>query len=109
MSMVKQLALRSVHKVSEIKKKRKKKQTNCFTCANNVWSPAKFIINNNAKMPVLVNLFNMTVFKTKIKVKRAKLIFFCLVVSSILFVFAGYKIMALLSHQSDASFMLLCI
>ena len=32
-----------------------------------MWSPAKFIINNNAKVPVLINLFNMTVFKTKIK------------------------------------------
>ena len=32
-----------------------------------MWSPAKFIINNNAKVPVLMNLFNMTVFKTKIK------------------------------------------
>ena len=72
-----------------------------------MWSPAKFIVNNNAKVPVLMNSFNMTVFKTKIKVKRAKLIF-CLVVSIILFVFAGCKIMALLSHQSEASFMLLC-
>ena len=36
----------------------------------------KFIISNNAKLPVLMNLFNMTVFKTKIKVKRAKLMFF---------------------------------
>ena len=51
------------------------KKKNCFTYANNVWSPAKFIINNNAKVPVLMNLFNRTVFKTKIKVKRAKLMF----------------------------------
>ena len=47
------------------------------------------------------------VFKTKIKVKRVKRMF-CLVSSSIRFVFAGCKIMALLSYQSDASFMLLC-
>ena len=40
-----------------------------------MWSPAKFIINNNAKMPVLMNLLNMTVFKSKIKVKLAKLMF----------------------------------
>ena len=48
---------------------------NCFTNASNVWSPANFIIDNNAKVPVLMNLFNMAVFKTKIKVKRAKLMF----------------------------------
>ena len=40
-----------------------------------MWSPGKFIINNNAMVPVLMNLFNMAVFKTKIKVKRAKLMF----------------------------------
>ena len=39
-----------------------------------MWSPAKFI-SNNAKVPVLMNLFNKTVFTTKIKVKRAKLMF----------------------------------
>ena len=33
---------------------------------------------------------------------------FCLVASSILFVFAGCKIIAFLSHQSDTSFMLFC-
>ena len=33
-----------------------------------MWWPAKFIINNNAKVPVLTNLFSMTVFETKIKV-----------------------------------------
>ena len=38
-----------------------------------MWSPAIFIINNNAKVPVLMNLFNMSVIKTKIKVKWAKL------------------------------------
>ena len=59
-------------------------------------------------VPVLMNLFNMTVFKTKIKVKRAKLMFLPVVSSIPFFVFAGCKIMALLSHQSDASFMLLC-
>ena len=47
---------------------------------------------------MLMKLFNMTVFKTKIKEKRAKLIF-CLLAGSILLVFAGRKIMALLSHQ----------
>ena len=31
-----------------------------------MWSPAKFINNNNAKVPVLMNFFNMAVFKTKI-------------------------------------------
>ena len=72
--MVKQFALRSVHKVSELCQQIKF-FSNCFTDANNVWSPAKFIINNNAKVPVLMNLFSMTVFKTKIKVKRAKLMF----------------------------------
>ena len=41
-----------------------------------MWSSAKFIINNNAKVPVLMNLFSMSVIKTKIKVKRAKLMFF---------------------------------
>ena len=40
-----------------------------------MWSPGKFIINNNARVPVLMNLFNMTVFKTKTEVKRAKLMF----------------------------------
>ena len=75
-----------------------------FYICSNVWSPAKFITNNNAKVPMLMNLFNMTVFKTKIKVKRAKLMF----LPCIRFVFAGCKIMALSSHQSDASLMLLC-
>ena len=60
--------------------------------------------SSNAKVSVLMNLFNVTVFKTK-----AKLMFLprTLEASSILFVFAGCK-MALLSPQSDASFMLLC-
>ena len=38
-------------------------------------SPDKFIINNNAKVPVLMNLFSMTVFKTKVKDKREKQMF----------------------------------
>ena len=66
MSMVKQLALRSVHKVSAFE--------TVLHVPVIVWSPAKFIISNNAKVPVLMNLFSMTVFKTKSKVKRAKLI-----------------------------------
>ena len=41
---------------------------NCFTNANNVLSPAKLV-------PVFMNLFNMTVFKTKIEVNQAKLMF----------------------------------
>ena len=69
MNMVKQLALRSVHNMSELRQHIKIFFFfNCFT-----WSPAKLIINNNAKVPVLMNLFNVTVFKTKIKVKREKL------------------------------------
>ena len=31
-----------------------------------MWSPAKFVINNNAKVPVLMNLFNMSIFKIKV-------------------------------------------
>ena len=37
-----------------------------------MWSPAIFIINNNAKVLVLMNLFNVTVFKTKIKRERER-------------------------------------
>ena len=32
-------------------------------------------LNSSSVVPVLMNLFNMTVFNTKIKVKRAKLMF----------------------------------
>ena len=103
MSIVKQLALRSVHKVSELWQQMI--FWNCFTNANNVWSPAKFIINNNAKVSVLMNLFNMSL---RLRLRwSGRSWYFCLVVSSIRFVFAGCKIIALLSHQSDASFMLL--
>ncbi len=70
-------------------------------------SPTKFIVDDNAKVSVLMNLLYVIVFETKIKDKRAKLMFLS-VASSILFVFAGCKIIAFLSHQSDTSFMLFC-
>ena len=70
-------------------------------------SPTKFIVDDNAKVLVLMNLLYVIVFETKIKDKRAKLMFLS-VASSILFVFAGCKIIAFLSHQSDTSFMLFC-
>ena len=47
----------------------------CFACASNVGSPTKFIVDNNAKVSVLVNLLYVIVFETKIKDKRAKLMF----------------------------------
>ena len=46
-----------------------------FACASNVGSPTKFIVDDNAKVSVLMNLLNVTVFETKIKDKRAKLMF----------------------------------
>ena len=70
-------------------------------------SPTKFIVDDNIKVSVLMNLLYVIVFETKIKDKRAKLMF-CLVASSIFFVFAECKIIAFLSHQSDTSFMLFC-
>ena len=47
----------------------------CFACASNVGSPTKFIIDDNAKVSVLMNLLYVIVFEIKIKDKRAKLIF----------------------------------
>ena len=38
-------------------------------------SPTKFIVDDNAKVSVLMNLLCVIVFETKIKDKRAKLIF----------------------------------
>ena len=43
----------------------------CFACASNVRSPIKFIVSDNAKVSVLMNLLEVTVFETKIKDKRA--------------------------------------
>ena len=47
----------------------------CFACASNVGSPTKFIVDDNAKVSVLMNLLSVTVFETIIKDKRAKLMF----------------------------------
>ena len=47
----------------------------CFVCASNVGSPTKFIVDDNAKASVLMNLFYVIGFETKIKDKRAKLMF----------------------------------
>ena len=47
----------------------------CFACASDVGSPTKFIVDDNAKVSVLMNLLNVTVFETKIKDERAKLTF----------------------------------
>ena len=47
----------------------------CFACASNVGSPTKFVVDDNAKVSVLMNLFYVIVFETKIKDKRAKLMF----------------------------------
>ena len=44
-------------------------------CASNVGSPAKFIVDDNAKVSVLMNLLYVIVFETKIKDERAKLMF----------------------------------
>ena len=38
-------------------------------------SPAKFIVDDNAKVSVLMNLLYVIVFETKVKDKQAKLIF----------------------------------
>ena len=46
-----------------------------FARASNVGSLTKFIVDDNAKVSVLMNLLNVTVFETKIKDKRAKLTF----------------------------------
>ena len=43
----------------------------CFACASNVESPTKFIVNDNAKVSVLMNLLCVIVCETK--GKRAKL------------------------------------
>ena len=48
---------------------------NCFACANNVGSPTKFIVYDNAKVSVLISLLYVIVFETKIQDKRAKLMF----------------------------------
>ena len=47
----------------------------CFACASNVRSPTKFVVDDNAKVSVLMNLLYVIVFETKIKDKRAKLMF----------------------------------
>ena len=47
----------------------------CFACASNVGSPTKFIVDDNAKVSVLMNLLCVIVFETKIEDKRAKLMF----------------------------------
>ena len=105
MSMVKQFALRSVHKVSEL------------------WQQIKFF-ETVLQMPIMCGrqLNSSSIITPRCRCSwtcsvwlflRLRLRWsgrswcFCLVVCSIFFVFAGYRIMALLSHQSDASFMLL--
>ena len=65
MSMVKQLAHGSVHKVSELWQ-----QMKIFLFF--IFLPVPVMCG---RQPNSMNLFNMTVFKTKIKVKRAKLMF----------------------------------
>ena len=47
----------------------------CFACASNVESPTKFIVDDNAKVSVLINLLYVIVSETKIKDKLAKLMF----------------------------------
>ena len=47
----------------------------CFACASNVESPTKFIVDDHAKVSVLMNLLYVIVFETKSKDKRAKLMF----------------------------------
>ena len=47
----------------------------CFARASNVGSPTKFIVDDNAKVSVLINLLYVIVFETKIKDKQAKLMF----------------------------------
>ena len=47
----------------------------CFACASNVGSPTKFIVDDNAKVSALINLLCVIVLETKIKDKRAKLMF----------------------------------
>ena len=62
--------------------------TKCFSCdnrykfflysfarASNVGSLTKFIVDDNAKVSVLMNLLYVIVFETKIKDERAKLMF----------------------------------
>ena len=51
------------------------KKKNCSACASNVWSPTKFIISDNAKVRVVMNLLCVIVFETKIKDKGVKLMF----------------------------------
>ena len=46
-----------------------------FACTSNVGSPTKFIVDDNAKVSVLMNLLYVIVFETKVKDKRAKLMF----------------------------------
>ena len=36
----------------------------CFACASNVGSPTKFIVDDNAKVSVLLNLLYVIVFET---------------------------------------------
>ena len=45
----------------------------CFACAGNVGSPTDFVVNDNAKVSVLMNLLSVTVFKTEIKNKGEKM------------------------------------
>ena len=47
----------------------------CFACASNLGSPTKFIIDDNAKVSVLMNLLYVIVFEIKNKDKWVKLLF----------------------------------
>ena len=47
----------------------------CIACASNVGSPTKFTVDDNAKVSVLMNLLNVIVFETKVRDKRAKIMF----------------------------------
>ena len=38
-------------------------------------SPTKFTVDDNAKVSVLMNLLNVIVFETKVRDKRAKIMF----------------------------------
>ena len=108
MSMVRQLALRSVHKVTEL------------------WQQIKIFIKTVLHVLVMCGhqTYSSSVITPRCRCSWASSVglslrlrlkwsgrswCFCLVVSRRLLVFAGCKIMALLSHQSDASFMFLCI
>ena len=76
MSIIKQLLLGSIYEVFELSQ-----QVQFFlflfflAYASNVGSPTKFVACDNAKVSVFINLLYVIVFETKIKDKRAKLIF----------------------------------